>query len=584
MKKLIFIGEVTSSFLPHVEDALLHLNQKRARIIIALIFGLTLIRELVVIHFPEIISSIDSSPFSFSDIIQLGVLAILFFLLWFFSTRKIIERMLFYFFVGFWVFSISFSLLLLQPESIDFNVALTVFVNIMLINMFFFINPLVTLAINVIVFTSLLIIDIQTDGITMILLFSIISVIPLLFFININQYRTMFFQVYYRIQHRTQEEVIREQNTELEAQNEEIKAQQNSLYEITQRMQAWISNVPGVVYRCHYDADWSMVFISEYIRNLCGYDDKDFLSNTLTFADIIHPDDRETVAETVEKHIEKKQPFVIEYRLIDKTDREKWIREYGRGVPDHNHEIRWIDGVILDIDEEKRIARLREDVERTVRHDLKNPLNGIIGGATILQEVDCLDDEEKEFVSLIKQSGYKILHMINHSLDLFKMEEGTYVLQPKECDLFSILDKVIKEMADSIQRKKLNIVMTCGDKTVTKDTKLLIQGEAYNLESLFSNLISNAIDASPEGKEITVSVRDGELISTHIHNVGAIPEHIRDSFFSRYVTSGKSHGTGLGTYSARLIARAHRGDITFTSSEEDGTTLIVSIPTNDVSS
>jgi len=63
-----------------------------------------------------------------------------------------------------------------------------------------------------------------------------------------------------------------------------------------------------------------------------------------------------------------------------------------------------------------------------------------------------------------------------------------------------------------------------------------------------------------------------------IHNQGAVPESIRDRFFERYVTYGKQYGTGLGTYSAMLIARAHGGNISFTTSREEGTHLLVTLP------
>lgn len=63
-----------------------------------------------------------------------------------------------------------------------------------------------------------------------------------------------------------------------------------------------------------------------------------------------------------------------------------------------------------------------------------------------------------------------------------------------------------------------------------------------------------------------------------IHNFGAVPEGMRERFFEKYATAGKSTGTGLGTYSARLIAETQRGGIRMDTSETEGTTITVSLP------
>jgi signal transduction histidine kinase len=96
---------------------------------------------------------------------------------------------------------------------------------------------------------------------------------------------------------------------------------------------------------------------------------------------------------------------------------------------------------------------------------------------------------------------------------------------------------------------------------------------------MFSNLIVNAVEASPRAASLTIRVREeGEEVAVRIHNYGVVPDDVRDRFFERYATSGKKRGTGLGTYSARLIARTHGGDISFTSTEQEGTWVEVRLP------
>jgi signal transduction histidine kinase len=96
---------------------------------------------------------------------------------------------------------------------------------------------------------------------------------------------------------------------------------------------------------------------------------------------------------------------------------------------------------------------------------------------------------------------------------------------------------------------------------------------------MFANLVGNAVDAAPPGSAVTVALeRSGNgNIRAAVINKGEVPREIQDRFFEKYATSGKTRGTGLGTYSARLIAMAHGGDIAMRS--EGGTvTVTVTLP------
>ncbi len=90
--------------------------------------------------------------------------------------------------------------------------------------------------------------------------------------------------------------------------------------------------------------------------------------------------------------------------------------------------------------------------------------------------------------------------------------------------------------------------------------------------------MKSAIEASPENGKVTIKIKEAnEICQTDIHNFGVIPESIRKCFFDKYTTSGKHKGTGIVTYSALLIAKTHGGDISFSSSYEEGTNLIVTL-------
>jgi signal transduction histidine kinase len=106
----------------------------------------------------------------------------------------------------------------------------------------------------------------------------------------------------------------------------------------------------------------------------------------------------------------------------------------------------------------------------------------------------------------------------------------------------------------------------------------VVSAEEPLLYTLLSNLMRNAVEASPAGGRVSLSFSAGASGVIGIHNAGAIPASILGRFFQKFATAGKQGGTGLGAYSAKLIARTLGGTIAFQSSEEAGTTITVSLP------
>lgn len=226
-----------------------------------------------------------------------------------------------------------------------------------------------------------------------------------------------------------------------------------------------------------------------------------------------------------------------------------------------------------------KAAELREDVDRITRHDLKNPLQNILGVPELLLMTLDLEDYQRDMLKRVEQSGYDMLNMINMSLDLFKMEQGTYTVLAVDVDLLKVIRKILADQEPIWSAKEVAVSVTLDGEPPREDSAMFVQGEELLCYSMFSNLIRNALDASPEGKPLTVALDSGAG-SVAIHNAGAVPEEIRDRFFDKYVTAGKDHGTGLGTYSARLIAEVHGGSVGFTTSESEGTEVTVALPTS----
>jgi signal transduction histidine kinase len=189
-----------------------------------------------------------------------------------------------------------------------------------------------------------------------------------------------------------------------------------------------------------------------------------------------------------------------------------------------------------------------------------------------------LSEKQVLYLKNIEDSGQRMLGMINLSLDLFKMERGIYRLQPVSVDILKIIKKIIDEMKNLAKSWGIDIHLLVNGKPANDADVFLALGEELLCYSMLANLIKNAVEASPEESDVTVMLENEEELIISIHNLGAVPMDIQDSFFEKYVTSGKDSGTGLGTYSARLIAETQGGNIRFETSEEEGTTVTITIP------
>ncbi len=223
-------------------------------------------------------------------------------------------------------------------------------------------------------------------------------------------------------------------------------------------------------------------------------------------------------------------------------------------------------------------AKLREDVDQIVRHDLKTPLNAIIGYPQVILMRENLTEKGKTHINIIQDAGYRMLNMINLSLDLFKMERGVYQLNPAPVDVLKVLKNIKTEVEDTRKTKNLTIETKISDRPLNQEDTFTVLGEELLCYSMLANLIKNAIEASPKDESILINVDNKESAIISIHNKGVVPEEIRDKFFAKFTTSGKTTGTGLGTYSAKLIAETQQGKIDMATSEIEGTTITIQLP------
>ncbi|MBU2547044.1 MAG: response regulator [Proteobacteria bacterium] len=226
----------------------------------------------------------------------------------------------------------------------------------------------------------------------------------------------------------------------------------------------------------------------------------------------------------------------------------------------------------------KENAKLREDVERITRHDIKTSLQAVISAPAMLMAEGSLTNHQVEILQMVEESGYRMLDLVNSSCSLYQMETGQYEVRSVPVDVLKIVGQIRGEARELLRLKELTVDVFVRGRLYQGDDTFLVMGEEMLYYSMLANLLKNAIEASPEKKRITVTFDDRNAPAITIHNEGVVPEEIRNRFFDKYATSGKPGGTGLGTYSANLIARSLGGRLSFKTSPPLGTTLIIDLP------
>ncbi len=181
-------------------------------------------------------------------------------------------------------------------------------------------------------------------------------------------------------------------------------------------------------------------------------------------------------------------------------------------------------------------------------------------------------------MSLIRDSGKQMLQTIDSSLTLYRIEEGTYKKAFTTVNLHDIISTVVDRIGETLSAFKQNVSIDCMDAKDQENNIFLVHGDEFLLYSAFMNLLTNAYEASPPGKPVSIILSKNDYCSVTIRNHGEVPESIRDTFFNKMISSGKKFGTGLGTYSAMKMVKAQDGDIELDSSEPGMTTIYVNLP------
>lgn len=166
------------------------------------------------------------------------------------------------------------------------------------------------------------------------------------------------------------------------------KAAEEALRERERELATLLSNLPGMAYRCRNDPYWTMEFVSEGCLALTGYPPEDLLHNQrLSYAELIVPEDRAIVWRTVQDALNADRPYELIYRIQTAHREVRWVRERGRGVRTPEGSLRFLEGLIMDITQERLAeearTRLYEQLEQQAR-DIAHILDTVPEGVLVL--------------------------------------------------------------------------------------------------------------------------------------------------------------------------------------------------------
>ena len=148
------------------------------------------------------------------------------------------------------------------------------------------------------------------------------------------------------------------------------RAMEQELQASEQRLRSLMANIPGVTFRCRYDADWTMLFISDAVTALTGWLPQDFLEGRVNFTQLTLPEEVDRLWAEVSTAIQEHRPYLVEFGLRDRDGRLRWVSESGRPVAGDDGQLLWIDGVIMDMTAFKERNAEFESIVRAINRAL----------------------------------------------------------------------------------------------------------------------------------------------------------------------------------------------------------------------
>lgn len=276
--------------------------------------------------------------------------------------------------------------------------------------------------------------------------------------------------------------------------------------------------------------------------------------------------------------------FVWQYQPISRLTEYARDIEQGKRRPLPNlglgKEVNTLAHALESMRESLEGRRFAERYVQTLTHEMKSPLAGIRGAAELLHQDGKVMPEEdrKRFLDNISAEALRADRLLGRLLELSVMEGKTKLDAAEVIDLRILVTRVIEELNAMAALAGVRLEVQ------ESQTQMMVCGDAFMLKAALTNLLENAIDYSPAGEAVRVSLNSmgkNHCVIIEDHGEG-IPEYAKDKVFDRFFSlrhmrTGRK-GTGLGLTLVREAAELHLGSVALESVEPTGTKAIFSIP------
>jgi signal transduction histidine kinase len=249
----------------------------------------------------------------------------------------------------------------------------------------------------------------------------------------------------------------------------------------------------------------------------------------------------------------------------------------GRGL----EHARLYEGEERVIEELKAVDRAKAGFIAAASHDLRTPLTSIIGYVELLADGEdaLVEPEQAKMLDAVDRNAQRLKTLIEDVLTISKIELGAFTSRLAPVDLTSLVWAAADVIRPSAGVGGLTF------ETVATDKGLMVDGDAEQLDRVLVNLLSNAVKYTPRGGSVSLSLaqEEGSAVVTIADTGIGIPEKEQESLFTRFFRASNAvdralPGSGLGLSIVRTIVANHHGQISLTSTEEEGTTVAVRLP------
>lgn len=227
-------------------------------------------------------------------------------------------------------------------------------------------------------------------------------------------------------------------------------------------------------------------------------------------------------------------------------------------------------------------AMVKSSFLATMSHELKTPLSSIIGFSDILVKgyPGELNSEQERMVEIIGNLSKHLLALINDVMDISKIDAGLLPLKLERFELKPFLNDVLMSTMPQAIAKNLRLSLDIQNSPTT------IKADKRRLEQVLLNIIGNAIKYTDKGEVVLSSRQEAEILLISVKDTGmGICKEIQEQIFGQYKrlsdpNDPKCDGAGLGLYISKKFVNTMGGDISFVSTEGQGSTFTVSLPLN----